>query len=242
MLHWFRVLPILFLLSCGNCAVFSPPPAAAVDAGAKDAGPGKNAAAPPKPRPPLVCPPGRYCVLQFDFQGDVDEEDVTIARDFLADAAGLKPSYVVLRIDTRGGNIDEGFKLAHALEEAPYPVVCVVDDVAYSMGFFILQSCDTRLMTPRAKLLAHEARYEKLENMTAEELVKKISELRVSDNQLVEQACRRLHMSHDEYKDLVHGKEWYMTPADALKVGAVDQIWHHDTKTLVRRLAEFGTY
>jgi ATP-dependent protease ClpP protease subunit len=218
-------------MSCGNCAVMPPPPPATV--------PQSPA---PKLAPTPACALGRYCVLEYSFQGDVDEETVGLARDFLANAAPLAPAYVVFRIDTHGGEIDEGFHLARMLEDVPYPVVCLVDNEALSMGFFILQSCDTRLITPRGRLMAHEARYEKLEHVTGTDLQKLQGSLRTDDERLVQQVTRRLRVKSDEYRDLVRAKDWYMTAEDALRVGAVDGIWPHDGKTLVRRLAEFGTY
>ena len=63
---------------------------------------------------------------------------------------------VVLRINSPGGSVLAGFDLARYLEETGIQVVCVVDGEAASMAFYILQSCDVRLMTSRSMLMAHE--------------------------------------------------------------------------------------
>jgi len=63
---------------------------------------------------------------------------------------------VVVELDTPGGMVSAGREMAKAIEDSPVPVVCVVDGMAASMGLYILEACDVRVMTRRSILMGHE--------------------------------------------------------------------------------------
>src|SRR5581483_5373793 len=65
--------------------------------------------------------------------------------------AAEKNDYVTIELNTPGGSNYVGFKLAKAIEECGKPTICVVDGMAQSFGFYLLQSCSIRAMTKDRK-------------------------------------------------------------------------------------------
>lgn len=110
---------------------------------------------------PLLCVLGgsAHATTMFaHLESRVDDNSVQAVLDVLTKADDSKePVRVILEINTDGGDIDSGFMLAKAIERSKARVVCVVDGQAASMGSYILESCDRRIMTKRSLLMIHEA-------------------------------------------------------------------------------------
>jgi ATP-dependent protease ClpP protease subunit len=88
------------------------------------------------------------------FEDDVTLESATnFAGQLKAAGGGNGPIFVILR--TGGGSARAGFIMARAIQESANPVVCIADTMAMSMGFYILESCDRRIMTKNALLMMH---------------------------------------------------------------------------------------
>jgi ATP-dependent protease ClpP protease subunit len=94
-----------------------------------------------------------HIVLSTEIDSEVAEQTVAIFT--MINAEPDRFPAVLFEINSPGGSV-AGFRIAKALEDSEVPVVCVVDGLAASMAFYILQSCDTRLMTGHSLLMAHE--------------------------------------------------------------------------------------
>lgn len=150
------------------------------------------------------------------------------ATDELFDAkddAGY-PEAMVIELNSSGGNVDEGFLMAKAIEDVDFPVVCVVDGDAMSTAFYILQSCDYRVMTKRSNLMAHEPAFVTT-NFVGRGLdwTNKAEALRTAARGMAEQESRRMKVTVEEFqRRTAFGQEWHFTWEDALKYGAVDLV------------------
>ncbi len=89
----------------------------------------------------------------------VFEDDVTLeaAATFNANMAvaneGNGPIFVILR--TGGGSNLAGYSMVRTIQNSKNPVICITDTRAMSMGFYVLQSCNRRIMTRNALLMMH---------------------------------------------------------------------------------------
>lgn len=94
-------------------------------------------------------------VPRISLVGDIDEDSVAAVTAALQAVAKENPEAVVFEIDSPGGEVGAGLRLAKVLEDYPARLICVVDGDADSMAFFLLQSCPVRLMTKRSSLMMH---------------------------------------------------------------------------------------
>ena len=100
--------------------------------------------------------PAKHLIAQLTFSADVTEESVDAAIKFLNEAQaqdGLEA--VVIELNSDGGSVTDGFRLAREIEKSRVPVICVVEGSAASEGFYLLQSCTERYMTKRSMLMIH---------------------------------------------------------------------------------------
>ncbi len=156
------------------------------------------------------------------FEGPVDVASVNI---FLFDlkAAEAEGSTVFVDINTPGGSVIDGMRMGKAIEDSPAEIVCVVDGFAASMGFYLLESCDKRVMTSRSLLMGHEPSGgdagQPREHENALALMKALN------HALATHIARRSTLSVREYEALIEGgRELWLTDTMALEMGFVDQV------------------
>ena len=157
-------------------------------------------------------------------RGTVAPDTAAAAVQFV-ESAGERRKAIILEIDSPGGLVSSGLLVSRAIEESPAVVVCIVDGSAGSMAFYILQSCDIRLMTKRGRLMTHEPA------LHLDEDYYSLSELRdladqqyVSDESFAAHCRARLNVTPEEYRRHVERRLWVMDWREALRVGAVDQV------------------
>lgn len=93
---------------------------------------------------------------RITFSSAVDAESVEVFMLELDAHIKSGGKVIVVELDTPGGSVAAGVDMGKAIEKSPIPVICVVDGMAASMGLYILQSCDIRVMTRRSLLMGHE--------------------------------------------------------------------------------------
>jgi ATP-dependent protease ClpP protease subunit len=178
------------------------------------------------PPPPLVLPVDgadtKVPVIYFD--EDVDDRTVKAAIDEIDKANKNKATAIVLELDSEGGSVSAGKKLSKAIERSKAPVHCVVDGDAMSMGYYILQSCNTRTMTDESTLMIHgvslsgnfggkDYQWRSIANF-----------LTADDHAACVHEARRMALTADQLCEKVAYTEWYLEPDEALKVKAVDAV------------------
>lgn len=151
--------------------------------------------------------------------GRVTDESIARVLAWMDAQEAAGAGELVIDIDSSGGDVDAGFALIRRLDARRIIVYCVVDGWAASMGFAILQSCDSRLMTNRSLVMTHEAYITNASGGDDAEYLAAVNET------LAAQCARRLNLTIERYKAKVAaGVRWWMRPAEALSVGAVDRV------------------
>lgn len=132
---------------------------------------------------------------------------------------------IVLEISTLGGEVPSGYEFGRAIERSHAPVYCVVDGDAASMGFYVLQSCDVRLMTKRSVLMIHEPHIQGPEVGTANIYRNYEQLLHAATEAMLEHEAVKMKVSREVIrKHIENGQDWNILWEEALKIGAVDKI------------------
>lgn len=156
-------------------------------------------------------------------EGPITQElvDDLIGEIALANERGDKT--ITIQMDTPGGSVFEGFRLAKAIETSPAPVTCVVDGMAASMGFYVLQSCHQRIMTKRSLLMEHSV-WAGMQGHS-EEFDRMANLLHHLTQSMCEHTSARMHMDAKICMAMVHdGHEWWFSWDEALEAHAVDAV------------------
>lgn len=168
---------------------------------------------------------GEKWVPHLHLDGEVNDD----SRDKLInelDQVNKEGAYaIVLEINTPGGIIDDGFSMSRAIEQSKAPVQCVVDGDAASMGFYILQSCSTRMMTSRSLLMAHEPAMGG--SFFGQPDIFRLIEIRLRKmwSAMVRHNTHRMKVTPQVMiEKTAHGQEWWMDCDEAKENGAVDFI------------------
>lgn len=144
-----------------------------------------------------------------------------IARIEQANAAAV--DYIVLELNTPGGSVSAGRELVRQIEMSPAPVICVADGEAASMGFYILQGCDYRLMTSRSYLMVHEPGLSMIYSGQQTQWRNLAEDMKATSEAMLYHEAARLKISRSELSwRIAHGQSWYMNVDEAKRVGAVD--------------------
>lgn len=160
------------------------------------------------------------------FNESVEDETVDALIGSINAANNRGDKRIVIEINTPGGSVWAGMRLAKAIEESPAPVTCVVDGMAASMGFYILQSCHTRVMTRRSLLMTHQPATGGLLYGPAEKYEGLAELLRKLSHAMVEHMAARMKISVADFEKRIDGKDWWLTNDEAVAVGAVDALVH----------------
>lgn len=201
----------------------------------------KNKPEPKHEKPSLK--PGELYVPVIEFGDEVDDDTVADAIRKIAWANEDGAYGIVLNIDSPGGSVSAGMKLMRAIEESDAPVVCIVDTAAYSMGFYILQSCDVRSTTTRGRLMIHRAFYSGLffgGRAGEAEIMNLYNNLHTLNEQFIENTVRRSLVTRKELEEKIQdSREWWVVSKEALEKGFVDRI-DKNAKDIARALHDTG--
>jgi ATP-dependent Clp protease protease subunit len=145
-----------------------------------------------------------------------------------------------IKIDSNGGSVFDGYKLAQAIENYGSPVTCVVDAHAFSMGSFFLQFCDVRLATSRSLLMIHKPSLQA--NGNSDELRQAASILDALTESMISVCLEKMTVSEKFFRNKINKGDWFFSASQALAYGAIDgiikpkDIPHQNIKIEVERL------
>jgi ATP-dependent protease ClpP protease subunit len=179
-----------------------------------------------KPKVSLVCKE-RPCVFGYRINGSITDDAAEKLEAFMSAAVAAEPDAIMLELDTPGGSLSAGHEMSRMIEHAPVTVACVVDGEAYSMGMYILQSCDVRVMTKRSSLMTHQVSFmvRAGARLTQKELDDLKVQMTISTRGYIEWVAHRMRVSvADVLARVNNGGQWFMNWEEALKVGAVDLV------------------
>jgi ATP-dependent protease ClpP protease subunit len=151
----------------------------------------------------------------------VDESTVQPIINFLVakDKAGAElgvysPVYIVL--NTPGGSVSQGLRLIAAIGATTSPVVCIVDEMAYSMGAAIISFCPTVYVQEDSDIMYHPASF----SISGDEFIvaTRLEHTQKMLKQFHTKLANRFNMSYDEWVSKIRN-EWWLNADDALKLG-----------------------
>ncbi len=168
---------------------------------------------------------GVGCSARILFNTPVTEDSVEAAVASIQAANDAGAKFILMEINSPGGSVNEGFKLAKAIEGSRAPVTCLVDGLAASMSHYILQSCRWRGLTRRSTLMLHDAAVYGEFGGQSRQWSNIAERLRVLSEALAQHQCARVRLPFEACRSrFSDGREWWVTADEALTLGLVDFI------------------
>ncbi len=147
---------------------------------------------------------------------------------------------IELHINSNGGSVKEGVAIYNLLKQCTNHKTGIVDGVAHSVAFLILQSCDVRKMCLGTTALVHEMWMYCAGNATQlRKYADDLDDMMESNRQVF---LERATISEDELIEIMKN-ETYLTPEKALEYGLIDEIMSNkkveqDPEELLQKLQE----
>jgi ATP-dependent protease ClpP protease subunit len=163
-------------------------------------------------------------VNSIRFDTDVSDESLATLETMFKAVKASQQKVLVIEVNSPGGRVAAGFKIAKLIENAPFRVVCIVDGEADSMAFYVFESCHERYMTPRSKLMAHEPKIESPNGGDRFVLKRQWQSLEAESHAMAEHYAKHLKMTLQQVESRIAAQDWWMGWKDALKFHAVDGI------------------
>lgn len=157
--------------------------------------------------------------------GDCWGDDGTTGRDIVEQLNALPDTVAQLnvRINSFGGDVDDGYAIYNALRRHPAKKVVTVDGVAMSAASLIAMAGDEVLMPETSVMMIHAPASMAFGN--AEDMRQAADALDVHSRAMVGAYARKASMSVDEVLTLVtDGKDHYYTGAEAVEAGFADAL------------------
>ncbi len=169
--------------------------------------------------------PTNHYVPKIAFEAEVDSDTVDQAITLIKALGEQKAEAIIIEWNSPGGSVEDGFRLAKAIENSPVPVICVVDGTAASMAAYLQQSCHVRIMTKRSTLMIHEPAMGGRFSGQQTEWRSIADWLAAMTKAMVEHMCRRTKISPADMEDKIRGGSmWWLAWGEAKSLGLVDVV------------------
>ena len=151
------------------------------------------------------------------------EESETSARYFAEQLAEIPESQEIeLHINSNGGSVKEGVAIYNLLKQKTNHKTGIVDGVAHSVAFLILQACENRKMCLGTTALIHNMWMYCSGNATQlRKYADDLDDMMEANRQVF---MERATISEEELKSLMEA-ETYLTPDKALEYGLIDEVY-----------------
>lgn len=159
-----------------------------------------------------------------EFNWDTWEyEDSETSARYMRDRLSEIPEdqEIELHINSNGGSVKEGVAIYNLLRQAPNKKTGIVDGVAHSVAFLILQACDVRKMGIGTSALVHNMwMYVAGNAAQLRKAADDLDDLMETNRQIF---LQRATITEDELRQIMD-EETYLTPERALEYGLIDEI------------------
>ena len=157
----------------------------------------------------------------FKLTGEVNNDSASKVIEYLDTHSGP----VTIQINSGGGSVVDASDIEAAIETHDGPVTCQVRGFALSAALSILQSCQVREMTNGSVLMAHEVQITSDGGQRTVEANNTLDSMHALNTALANALSKHSHMKPEEIlAKIAGGKEWWLTPQEALAAGLVDKV------------------
>lgn len=150
----------------------------------------------------------------------------------MLDEAEAGADYVLVEIDSPGGDAYASLRILSRLLKATKPIACIVPHMAASGAFVVLQGCKVRGVMVGSSLMMHKASFH---DVALDILFS--SDLEALDRLLGYFACRRLSLTQEDCRSMYVDQDWWMTEVEAVMYGAADFVVG-STQSVIEALQE----
>lgn len=159
---------------------------------------------------------------EFDWETWSEKESETSAKFFAKKLSEIAEGQTIeLHINSNGGSVKEGTAIYNLLKQKSGEKIGIVDGVAHSVAFLILQACDVRKMCLGTTALIHNMWLYCAGNATQlRKYADDLDDMMAANRKIF---LERATISEEELCDLME-KETYLTPEKALEYGLIDEI------------------
>lgn len=166
---------------------------------------------------------------EFDWNTWSYKDSETSAKYFSQKLGEIPDGQAIeLHINSNGGSVKEGVAIYNLLKQKSNHKIGIVDGVAHSVAFLILQACDERRMCLGTTALIHNMWMYCEGNATQlRKYADDLDDMMEANRQVF---LERATISEDDLKALMEA-ETYLTPDKALEYGLIDEIMGKQTKT-----------
>lgn len=159
---------------------------------------------------------------EFDWTTWTYKESETSAKYFRKSLGDIPDgSTIELHVNSNGGSVKEGVTIYNLLKQKNAHITGIVDGVAYSVAFLILQACDERVMCLGTSAMIHEMWVSACGN--ARELRKLADDLDVLMQSNRQVFLERSNLEEQELAEMMTA-ETFLTPDQCIEYGLIDRI------------------
>jgi ATP-dependent Clp endopeptidase proteolytic subunit ClpP len=148
------------------------------------------------------------------------------AADFVTDLGGITAKDITLRINSPGGDVQDGLAMLNALRQHPANIHVIVDGWAVSAASFIAMAGDKISMSPNAMMMIHDAAGMCYGN--AAEMSEMAELLDKHSDNIASVYARRAGGTVEDWRTVMRAETWY-TDQEAVEAGLADEILGDDT-------------
>jgi ATP-dependent Clp protease protease subunit len=155
--------------------------------------------------------------------GSIDED---ITNEFIRKASEIAniTKDLMIYINSPGGSVTEGEKIINQIEfykKNEYKVNCIALN-AFSMAFYVFQSCDTRYITNISKLMSHKMILSMF-GVQLQNLLNYLDMVKKIDDRLTNMVCNKINMPVSEYNAKQYN-DWWIYGDDIITYRLADTI------------------
>lgn len=163
-------------------------------------------------------------VLLYDDIGQYGIE----AKEFISELNNVKASNINVRINSRGGEVYDGFAIYQALKSHPATVNVTIDALAASIASVIAMAGDNITMAKNAELMIHDGHVSFAGD--AQAMTQMVDSLNRVSNNIASVYAERTNGSVDEWRNAMRKETWY-SAEEAVAAGLADSIAESSTRS-----------
>jgi ATP-dependent protease ClpP protease subunit len=148
-------------------------------------------------------------------------EDSITAKQFSEELKKLEPTVkdIIVRINSPGGDVFEGFTIFNRLKQHPAKVTCYVDGMAASIASVIALAGDELIMGEGAQYMIHSPW--SIASGNSRDFENMIDRLNAIEEELISVYAKKTKKSRPEIRDMLHAETW-MGAEMAIEEGFAD--------------------